>query len=62
MASSSISNLIAPGSNDWLLALPTCRKHAFPDDAARALQRWRLWSRMVENGSECAYVVRAHNQ
>eukprot|EP00973_Karenia_brevis_P007011 951643-Karenia_brevis.AAC.1 len=43
---SAVSDSKAPGGNDWLLARPTCKKHAFIDDAMRVLQRWRLRTRL----------------
>ena len=62
IASSAASGPGFPGSNDWLTARPTSKKCAFPDQAARVLQRWRLRSRLVEEGAECAYTIRTHNR
>eukprot|EP00973_Karenia_brevis_P020927 2877730-Karenia_brevis.AAC.1 len=62
VADSAASTPKAPGTNDWLLARPTCKKHVFTDEAARVLQRWRLRSRLAAEGDECAYTIRTHNQ
>ena len=62
IADSAASGPGCPGSNDWLTARPTSKKCAFPDQAARVLQRWRLRSRLVEEGAECAYTIRTHNR
>ena len=62
IADSAASGLAVPGSNDWLTARPTSKKCAFPDQAARVLQRWRLRSRLADEGAECAYAIRTHNR
>ena len=52
IADSAASGSGVPGSNDWLTARPTSKKCAFPDQAARVLQRWRLRSRLADEGAE----------
>ena len=61
VAASAANSPESPGASDWLMAKPSCKKCAFPDNAYRALLMWRLHLPLAPAGSNCAYLIRSHN-